>query len=566
MSSLPVSRSMWQRWLPILVTTLGGGITGTLLMLNLLDPVNNQGQPLYIVFALGGAVYGLSAGWAVHLQLPGFSTGYIVRYMIIVSVGFIVGIFLAYELWRLWMFPVPVSGFVFPPAIGFIAGRIAQRWINDVAGFPRQAAKPGWGLGAAVYVPTLFLLGSLIGLTLLRVDENFVLIVGSIAGACGGYISGAITRNSIRSGLERQQAIRQMQPPTVVQVAAIDTDASSAELGTLAQQQASQSASLQVIAEDGEAVFKGKPKAKALNLPLPRTAQQWRMAGVVAVIVFLGTGAFFSFFPTRTIVLVATPTGFPNPTLFPLPTPTDAPFPARFAIGQPVQVFNLDDTLRYEPYWWVLRQQWLPGTQEWIYEVQAGSGVTLMRAENQLAPIIPTQAATQFATPVGMYDHQVWDWSLPLQAAAAIGDIPSGHYPIYITDTQWNATLGRWMYLVQDAEGRMGEAFDEQIGIPGAFFSTLVPTPDGATPPPIPMPTEPDYWVGEMGLMLTQVVAFYDVGTRVRVENRYWSNGGGWQYLVVSSDGGRMWVRETALSREIASNVPTPTFLPSPSP
>jgi hypothetical protein len=213
----------------------------------------------------------------------------------------------------------------------------------------------------------------------------------------------------------------------------------------------------------------------------------------------------------------------------------------------------------------VLRQQWLPETQEWIYEVQAGSGVTLMRAEFQLAPVTPTQAATAFATPIGMYDYQVWDWSLPLQAATTIGDIPSGYYPIYIIDTQWNATLGRWTYRMQDAEGRTGQAFDEQIGIPGAFFSTLVPTPDGATPPPIPMPTEPHYTVGETGLVLTQAVAFYEVGTRVRIENRYWSDvAGGWQYLVVSVEGGRMWVRETGLAREIASLPPTPTFIFAP--
>ncbi len=130
---------------------------------------------------------------------------------------------------------------------------------------------------------------------------------------------------------------------------------------------------------------KRKPKAKpTLNFPLPQTRGQWLMIGVVAVAVFMLAGVFFWIFPTRTVEVYIIPEA---PALATAP-PVLPAYPAPYQVDQKVQVFNLTPDIANYQDWWVSKQQWLPVEGEWIYEVRTSDGITIMRAENQLAPAI----------------------------------------------------------------------------------------------------------------------------------------------------------------------------------
>lgn len=128
---------------------------------------------------------------------------------------------------------------------------------------------------------------------------------------------------------------------------------------------------------------KRKPKPKPVTYsPLPQTRGQWLMIGVMAACVFVLAGIFFWVFPTRTVEIYVTPTQPPIQTYAPPPDPL-------YQVNQKVQVFNLTPDVAGYQDWWVSRPQWLPNEGVWIYEVRTYDGITLMRAENQLAPIPP---------------------------------------------------------------------------------------------------------------------------------------------------------------------------------
>ena len=148
---------------------------------------------------------------------------------------------------------------------------------------------------------------------------------------------------------------------------------------------------LEVLAPP-DAEIKRKRKAKPILLPAPRSARDWRMVVLAGLLVFGLAGVFFWFFPIRRVeVVMPQPTAapFPYPTppqldlMQPPPTPVYDPAP-RFSNGQAVQVLNLTPDVAGYVLWWVLRAQWLPVEQEWIYEVATIDGITLMRAEDQL--------------------------------------------------------------------------------------------------------------------------------------------------------------------------------------
>ena len=145
------------------------------------------------------------------------------------------------------------------------------------------------------------------------------------------------------------------------------------------------------IIEDLDIKPKRKPKPKpAMAFPLPQTSGQWLMIGVVAVCAFVIAGIFFWIFPTRTVEVYIVPTAIPTPQ--PMPPPPDP----LYQVDQKVQVFNLTPDVAGYQDWWVSRPQWLPTERVWIYEVRTYDGITLMRAENQLAPYI-----SPMPTPLG---------------------------------------------------------------------------------------------------------------------------------------------------------------------
>jgi len=171
---------------------------------------------------------------------------------------------------------------------------------------------------------------------------------------------------------------------------------------------------LEVVSAPEETI-KGKPKRR-IDIPVPETPRQWRMVTLAGLIVFVLVAAFFLIVPVRTVTVFVTPPPIPTMASFPTATipllgtqmifppstqalPDTEPQPLYF-IGQKVQVANLTPDIANYSDWWVSGYRWLPEEGEWIYEVVTFNNITILRAENQLAPVpTPSPLAPPSATP-----------------------------------------------------------------------------------------------------------------------------------------------------------------------
>lgn len=397
------------RRLAILLTALGGALAGAVIIATFLYSQFIPPPVFYALFALGGIIYGAFAGVGIRLLLPRFSLGYIARYAMLVAFGFLGGCLIGF--WRseviFW------TALVLPPLIGAVFGHIARRWIAEAGSFPPLTGKPGWALGAVVFSPLYLLLGLLLVLVivprLLTVGVTPLSILPAVAaGALGGWISGRISANNIRTGLayRDERAALQQKPQVLAAAIHADSDAAPAALGALARQQVAAAEALEVVDERDDAALKQKAKRRSLDIPLPETPRQWRMVLGSGVLVFAAAAVFFSLFPTRVVEVMVTPT---YPLITPIPYPTDSPsmlmLPTptppyidpslpqpRYSVGEQVQVFNLSPDLQGYTDFWIRGFYYADNT--WIYEVATADGVTFVRSEAQIQPTVERMTAS----------------------------------------------------------------------------------------------------------------------------------------------------------------------------
>jgi hypothetical protein len=371
---------------------VGGMIAGGLLSTTFVYSSMVTPRSFYTLYALGGALYGLMAGLAIWYRLPAFGAFRVGQMTILVGLGFGIPTIVGFELNLI--IPTMLTAFILPPIAGALCGGVARRWIAKAGGFPMQLGSPGWTGGGGAYVPLLIVFGSIVASMFPYQVSSFwyplVIIPYTLAGAVGGYISGRYMNNYLNRGIAwRKQRESEHERIAVAPILAGEAQ----ELGALAQQQVAVGGLLEVVDEPFERKAKDKPKGKPLDLPLPQDARQWRMAifaMAAGVLLSIGLVAAFAEITSRVVIITT-----PSVLSIDSGVPTTPPL---FYVGQPVVVYNLTPDIEGYTDWVVTEQQWLDETQEWIYEVAKPNGITIMRAEWQLAPNL-TRPMIAFPTP-----------------------------------------------------------------------------------------------------------------------------------------------------------------------
>jgi hypothetical protein len=341
-----------------LLHIVGGGLAGVLVSVPLLNSDIPDISLFVLIYGLAGASFGAFAGFAIRYEMPQFGRRHIIQLAGLLAAGFsmlfviIFGIApSASWLMPLWLLTI----FVFPPVAGAVSGCIAKQWIATTGGFPASLGNLGWAVSAGLYVPLVLVVNMMINPHVAADFPPVMMFANILAGVVGGYLSGGMTHNFILDGWawhERNRGKREQ-----IAVAPVH-DSEIAMVDMLAPQQFVGKELLEVVDEPFERKQKDKPKSKPLDLPLPQTSGQWRMALVAMVLGVLLTIGFASMFSGVSR----------NPQMLP-PTPTalSPSFPTRapaFFTGQPVTVYNLTPDVAHYSEWIVTEQLWLDGTEE----------------------------------------------------------------------------------------------------------------------------------------------------------------------------------------------------------
>lgn len=496
---------------PIPLQTLAGGLAGLIVTVAFFASPLISPVVFYGWYALAGAIFGAAVGLAVRALLPHFSTTDIAKMSGIVAAGFFATIFIAITLNQNSIVSVAYTAFVLPPLVAMICGAQARGLIVKAGDFVPEGGRPGFFWGALAFSPGFWLFGILVGLASARILPNvpsesisYVSIIpGTLAGALGGWLSGTLLTRRIRAAFAEEK------PATVDQL----TWEAAGETLT--------------VVDAPKEKPKGKPKA------YPAPMLPYRVIGVTGAATFIAAWLVFSTLPTLPrIGNVQPPFVPPTPidqrnTVF--ATPTQLMPQPQYAINQKVQVFNLDPSLQGYADWWVNNYYFADGT--WVYEVRTNDGITINRAESQVAPLPePTTAPI-----TGRYAHEQWDWRMPLALTPGTATMPEGTL-VHIQSE--NIADGETQYTVRDFIGRVATVGESQL-IPPQETSVNPQYVDGM----------PLFGTAQGRIRLTSTFGTLSEGTVVEIENAYFdTRTNEWFYYVRLPDGGRMPLRESDLT------------------
>jgi hypothetical protein len=161
--------------------------------------------------------------------------------------------------------------------------------------------------------------------------------------------------------------------------------------------------------------------------------------------------------------------------------------------------------------------------------------VVMVDVEGETSPVLVGTPAGPIPTLTALFDPGMWDWSQPLQLVEAVNNWPAGS-PVLLRGMLTDPVTGGRVYEVISAA--TGEAFVVREDM-------IVPS-DLPTPQPTMMFNE-QYWSWFYPLILSQTVADFPAGTRVKLINANYIEGQ-WQLRVVTENGFSLDVRESQLN------------------
>ncbi|MCC6617159.1 MAG: hypothetical protein IT320_27040 [Anaerolineae bacterium] len=379
--------------LPILIVALGGAIAGGSYGLALLPDLNFDTFLLdtmdlwaYILPLVGGMTMGLAVSLSLSRSGLRLRRNHILDLVVIWAIGS--GTIL--PILHLMSGSANTLGGQLIPFVPVIAGGFTgwatRETIERVVGFRLTGVSlsAAWGAGFIMFVLSYALFFAFIYVVFFQFQPDsalWFLLTGMVTGGLIAGCSAWLMIRDVESALRRRSHVK---PRNTLD--------------------AGDHGALEVVRAP-EAEIQGKPKVKrGIDIPVPETPRQWRMVTLAGLLVFVQVAAFFLIFPVRTVTVFVTP--LPNPTVVPYPTPPmvslqgtqmifppptqplpDVDPPPLYFIGQKVLVANLSPDIANYVDWWVSRYQWLPEEREWIYEVVTFNNITIMRAEDQLAPL-----------------------------------------------------------------------------------------------------------------------------------------------------------------------------------